>query len=271
MEKRGFTLVELAIVLVIIGLVSAGVLIGRDLVHGAALRADIAQAEKLNVAVNAFRGKYNCLPGDCASASQLVPGSQDGNGNGRIVNNDGLNGNPDMESAVLYHYNSEPAFLMDHLARAGLISSPAFDPNDPVAALAVGQGLMALPSANGSGIAAQCVIDDIAYSNMGCHYLLLGVSKDDNADALSTQRPPYSGADAQSIDSKIDDGRPLTGTVVGLSPMPFDDALTAPAMPYGSAIETRCALDPNGVYSDDTHYNHASNSKTCALRVKASF
>ena len=62
--KVGFTLIELSIVLVIIGLIIGGVLVGRDLISAAGVRAQISQIEKYQSAVNTFRGKYGYLPGD---------------------------------------------------------------------------------------------------------------------------------------------------------------------------------------------------------------
>ncbi len=85
----GFTLIELSIVLVIIGLLIGGVLVGRDLVNSAALRAQISQIEKYNTAVNTFRVKYGYLPGDIPSpaasgfgfgARGQYAGEGDGNG-----------------------------------------------------------------------------------------------------------------------------------------------------------------------------------------------
>jgi len=63
-SKAAFTLVELAIVLVIIGLVVGGVLVGRDLISAAEIRSQISQIEKYNVAANTFKIKYGYLPGD---------------------------------------------------------------------------------------------------------------------------------------------------------------------------------------------------------------
>src|SRR5271170_5107299 len=63
-ESGGFTLVELSIVLVIVGLITGGVLVGQDLISAAATRAQISQIEKYQTAVNTFRGKYGYLPGD---------------------------------------------------------------------------------------------------------------------------------------------------------------------------------------------------------------
>ena len=57
--RSGFTLVELSIVLVIMGLLAAGVLVGRDLIQAAALRSQISEMEYYNVAVQAFRAKMD--------------------------------------------------------------------------------------------------------------------------------------------------------------------------------------------------------------------
>lgn len=67
--KKGFTLVELSIVLVIIGLIVAGVVMGRDLVRNFQLRNIISDYEEYVAAINAFKLKYDGLPGDLANAS----------------------------------------------------------------------------------------------------------------------------------------------------------------------------------------------------------
>jgi prepilin-type N-terminal cleavage/methylation domain-containing protein len=72
-RHSAFTLVELSIVLVIIGLIIGGVLAGRDLIRAAELRSLVSEVERYNSAVNAFKLKYNCLPGDCATATNFWP------------------------------------------------------------------------------------------------------------------------------------------------------------------------------------------------------
>src|ERR1700712_2007792 len=97
-KQPGFTLIELSIVLVIIGLVVGGVLVGQDLIKAAGVRATISQIEKSNTAVNTFRSKYDGLPGDLATASAIrfglyypttPSGVYNGNGDGIIDGNYG--------------------------------------------------------------------------------------------------------------------------------------------------------------------------------------
>lgn len=59
-----FTLIELSVVLVVIGLIVGGVLVGQDLIKAAAIRATVTQVEQFNTAANTFFGKYGYLPGD---------------------------------------------------------------------------------------------------------------------------------------------------------------------------------------------------------------
>ena len=98
--RSGFTLIELSIVLVIIGLIIGGVLVGRDLIHAAEIRKTIKQTEQFDAAINTFRNKYNCLPGDCTKPAEFgftgykdyigthVIQPADGNGDGKISDDD---------------------------------------------------------------------------------------------------------------------------------------------------------------------------------------
>lgn len=67
-QMRAFTLLETAVVLVIIALIAGAILIGADLLHQSALRSLVGQLERYDAAVLTFRGKYGGMPGDYAAA-----------------------------------------------------------------------------------------------------------------------------------------------------------------------------------------------------------
>lgn len=75
-RNRGFTLIELSIVLIIIGLLAGAVLVGRDLIEAAVVRSQITQIEQFQTSVTTFRLKYNALPGDIAAAQAAAFGLQ---------------------------------------------------------------------------------------------------------------------------------------------------------------------------------------------------
>ena len=69
--NKGFTLVELSIVLVILGLLVGGVLSGQSLIRAAELRSITAQQQRFVTSINAFRDKYFALPGDMTNAQSF--------------------------------------------------------------------------------------------------------------------------------------------------------------------------------------------------------
>jgi prepilin-type N-terminal cleavage/methylation domain-containing protein len=82
--ESGFTLVELSIVIVIIGLIVAGIVGGQALVHQSKLRAVISDTNKIQTALNAFYLQYDAIPGDMRNAASYWSGAYDGNGNNQI-------------------------------------------------------------------------------------------------------------------------------------------------------------------------------------------
>jgi len=79
---RAFSLIELSIVLIIIGLIVGGFLAGTALVKNAELRAIMTEAREYSVAVRAFFAQYDALPGD--STRDYTNSGYTGNDNGKI-------------------------------------------------------------------------------------------------------------------------------------------------------------------------------------------
>lgn len=84
--QSGFTLVEIAIVLVIIGLILGGVLQGQVMIENAKYKKFVKEIDSYRAAVYTFQDKYQALPGDLATASTLLDAAAvNGNGNGAVA------------------------------------------------------------------------------------------------------------------------------------------------------------------------------------------
>src|SRR5262245_42262252 len=93
-KQGGFTLIEIAIVLVIIGLLLGGVLKGQELITSARVRNVIQQQDGIKAAYFGFLDRFRAPPGDYTQASTNINcpppppgGCTNGNGNGQITAN----------------------------------------------------------------------------------------------------------------------------------------------------------------------------------------
>ncbi len=86
-KQNGFTLVEIAIVLVIIGLLLGGVLKGQEMIKNAEIRGVITDIQGMSTAMYAYRDRYSAIPGDDSAAETHLQAATDvanGDGNGVI-------------------------------------------------------------------------------------------------------------------------------------------------------------------------------------------
>jgi len=104
-NQKGFTLVEIAIVMVIIGLLIGGILKGQEMIKNAKVKRVTKQADEFRAAIISYQDRYGVYPGDdnAASTHTGVAGLTNGNANGQVT-------------------GAEAPDLFMHLAAANLIS-----------------------------------------------------------------------------------------------------------------------------------------------------
>jgi prepilin-type N-terminal cleavage/methylation domain-containing protein len=105
-HQRGFTLVEIAIVLVIIGLLLGGILKGQEMITQAKIKNVINDFNGITAAVNSYRDRYRTLPGDDkgATARWGAGNTTDGDGDGIIEGSYSANGAPPLESQLFWQH-----------------------------------------------------------------------------------------------------------------------------------------------------------------------
>ena len=83
-QQSGFTLVEIAIVLVIIGLLLGGVLKGQELITQAKIKNVANDFNGMSAAIYGYQDRYKSYPGDDVGATGRWPTSTSGDGNARV-------------------------------------------------------------------------------------------------------------------------------------------------------------------------------------------
>ncbi len=221
MKRHGFSLVELSIVLVILGLLTGGILSGQSLIHAAELRSITTDLMRYSAAANAFRDKYFALPGDFNNA-QAFWNAQGTNCSGTVTtltttgtcNGDG-SGTIDNTAAA--STTGERFQFWRHLALAGLIEgnysgiagsqgSTAGAPGTNIPASKIsGGGWFPFTLNNYAGSAGTSYAGD--YGN----YLSFSLWSAGVGNAILKPE------DMWNIDTKLDDGKPGTGKVIAFS------------------------------------------------------
>jgi prepilin-type N-terminal cleavage/methylation domain-containing protein len=279
-KKSGFTLIELSIVLVIIGLIIGGVLVGQDLIKAAEIRATIGQYEKYNAAINTFRTKYNSIPGDMPAADSTAfglnatAGATDGtrglgDGNGLIER---VAGNVTDTT-----FNAgEPLQFWGHLSRANLVDGSLG------AAMTTG-GLAGANLTAGTATtyfpAAKSGRGGIWYAgstNGLNYYVLTGAGAITAATGATVQASAATPIEAFNIDSKIDDGLPNAGIVQarGTSGNPFLDLSHASTVVGEHATtenaSTLCQIGATSSNAANTYArgSTAGSGVNCSLRFR---
>lgn len=254
MQRNGFSLVELSIVLVILGLLTGGILAGQSLIRASELRSVSTEYQRYVSAAQTFRDKYFAIPGDMTNATKFwgddnavcpdaavtngTPGTCNGNGNGLVP----------LGSIEPYEQHR----LWQHLALAGLIegsytgiagaggaSHCVIGTNCPRAKLgSAGWGIEAYANYPG---------DSGWYAHQYGNVLVFGAQNSSENPSVAVLKPE----EAWNIDTKLDDGRPAYGKVL--------------AIRYTTCTFSTTGTDKNKEYRLDT------NAAACALAFSQAF
>lgn len=199
-RHHGFSLVELSIVLVILGLLVGGVLSGRSLIRAAEIRSIVTEYETWQTAVNSYKLRFRQLPGDMNNATSFWAGTTNGNGDGR----------------VFFHPLPEIFLFWQHMALAGVIPGKFTGVSGPGSNEHVFIGENVPPSkVSGAGWSLAYISPAEVYAPQFFNieykhsYQYGGPIPD-----YETQAPIITPAEAWSIDSKIDDGKPAQGFII---------------------------------------------------------
>lgn len=213
LSLSGFTLVELAIVMTIIGLLIGGVLKGQELMTNARVTATITQVQGYRAAHTTFIDMYQAIPGDTRYATSRLVGCSvatncyDGDGDGTI-GTVSTNYSHDNQGGTVAAPAIETTMYWKHLALANLITGikPNSDPLVPA------WGDTHPDSKIGGGFHIVDANETGANQATGHYYLLRQLPTGDPhpvAHGIEVLTP----AQAERIDRKMDDGNGRTGDV----------------------------------------------------------
>lgn len=254
-HTQGFTLIELSIVLVIIGLIAGGILVGQDMIKGAEIRSTVKQIEQINAAMNTFRDKYRFLPGDLSAAAATQFGFAARTGAvGRGDGNSYISGG----TATATDLNSETVLAWVDLNRVALLDGSYTVGADAAAVAANPDAVKTfLPEAK---LGRGNVIT--VYSAVGSNFYQIG-GVDSVAAGVPTLRATLTPQEAYNLDQKMDDGIPATGSSRAMSSATTLNTVSAPAAPAAGVCVSNAAGNP---YNSTTEA--FANTPSCALRVR---
>lgn len=257
MRRAGFTLIELSIVLVILGLLVGGVLTGQSLIRAAELRSVTTDLSKYQTAINAFKEKYLYLPGDLPNATSFWGAANSNNTTCLTTVRSGTQTCNGDGNGLIWGWGNDPrsyeqAMFWEHLSLAGMIEgsylgyTTGLDANGANVLMGVtaprgkisGSGFTVIGGNSDGYVNARPEIWGSPYK----HTLLFAKWGSNPQWYFYSDGPILSAEEAYSLDSKTDDGKPGTGTIrtnqYGISAGTCTDTVTRSAYATATYVLT---------------------------------
>ena len=247
---KGFTLVELSIVLVIIGLLIGGILVGQSLIESSKITAQIKQIQEFDIAVSNFKAKFKQIPADCSICAH---GNGALNGNNNKIIGEGTSTTP---AHLIY---DEAGHFFPDLSKMGMISESYVTVNVRTT-FNIGIGKQFPKAKLGkAGIWAKTnYLGQIYYAYISKDSSQGGNVWPNCAGGFMCDRV-LTPEQAAGIDSKLDDGIPTTGDITTVGSWDVSNTIIPfePATSNGSS----CNLG--------TKYNLNLSTVLCNLTFKS--
>jgi prepilin-type N-terminal cleavage/methylation domain-containing protein len=224
-KQQGFTLVEIAIVLVIIGLLLGGVLKGQELINSAKVKNFAQDFRNIPLFIYGYQDKFKALPGDDAGVAAHI-GATAQAGSGGTLGNGVIEG--DWFSTVTGAAAPESVVFWQHVRMANLAAGPTTLTDASFFPTNADGGRIGIES--GTATAANQYVAGQTGAYIVCSRGILGKF-------------------ALQLDTTMDDGNPFTGSMRAVPGAPTTRANAAHCAVAGTPAACTTAVDPAASYT----------------------
>lgn len=199
---HAFSLLEMAVVILVLGLLIGTVATGQSVLHSSRVRSAMKEMDTYKQAISQFKTKYQATPGDFVGASNIWAGVSNGDGDGRVIVYASSVPTPNEQYLVWQHLSKAHLIDADFTGAAGTSTSgKVAGENVPESSLTgAGWELFFNNSYDAGGGRT------MSFSTTPYNHMLMLFEPSEAANVIRA-------GDALIIDTKMDDGDARTGNI----------------------------------------------------------